>query len=327
MKNHAKILLATVASICLIPAAAFALVPYSQDFEALNANDLDALADDGWLVFGNVFDGVSGDYMYGYGPFPAPNNPGLPAFSNIITGQGGDEQGAQQLSVFSDYENGDHGNGHLIESIVYREQIIGLGDVGSAWVFEFQAKKGNFAGNSTATAFIKTLDPINGYITTNYIRRDMTWIPETWGGGRLILNIDVSLVGQLFQIGFANIASNYEPSAIIYDNVVLREEDPLPVPDSATIVGAALGQNYPNPFNPKTRIDFSLEQPGNVDITIFDMSGRQVANLHHGELAGGDHHVTWNGMTATGSPAPAGQYRYVMKTAAGQVSRSMVLLK
>jgi hypothetical protein len=41
----------------------------------------------------------------------------------------------------------------------------------------------------------------------------------------------------------------------------------------------------------------------------------------------GNHHVTWNGLTDSGLPAAAGQYRYVLRTAKGQVSRSMILLK
>jgi len=37
--------------------------------------------------------------------------------------------------------------------------------------------------------------------------------------------------------------------------------------------------------------------------------------------------VTWDGRADDGTPAPAGQYRYVLSTDQGQLSRSMVLIK
>lgn len=40
-----------------------------------------------------------------------------------------------------------------------------------------------------------------------------------------------------------------------------------------------LAQNYPNPFNPSTKIDFDLPENAKVSIKIFDISGKEVANL------------------------------------------------
>jgi hypothetical protein len=133
-------------------------MPYAQDFEALDQANTDALANDGWLVFGNVF-APDGAYLYGYGPFPAPND-GF-AFCAIAAGEGGPDQGDQQLVVFSDYNNTDHADGNLIESNVFQEQIIEAGDLGQTWMFTFDAKLGNIEGGSTALAFIKTIDSGN----------------------------------------------------------------------------------------------------------------------------------------------------------------------
>jgi hypothetical protein len=202
-------------AILIASSPGLALQPYSQNFEGLVQSDPDALANDGWLVFGNVF-APDMTYLYGYGPFPAPNGTG--AFCDIVTGQGGPEQGSQQLVVYSDYNNGDQAT-DLIESNVYQEQTIDAGNVGQRWHFEFQAKLGDIAGTSTALAFIKTLDPNNGYATTNFITADMTSIPTTWSTYVLHIDIDASLEGQLLQIGFANTTTNYQPSGIFYDNV------------------------------------------------------------------------------------------------------------
>ncbi len=324
MRNRAIQGVAAAALICLLPAAVQALEPYSQSFEGLSQSSPTALSADGWLVYGNVFT-PGGTYLYGYGPFPAPNT-GL-AFCQVVIGEGGTGQGEQQLVVFSDYNNADHANGYLIESNVYQEQPVGPGHVGQIWRFSFEAKRGNIEAGSTALAFIKTLDPNNGYATTNFITVDMTDIPTTWGGYSLAIGIDASLTNQLLQIGFACTATNYEGAGIFYDNLDLRADGQVDVPAGPVLAGATLHQNAPNPFNPTTRIAFSLDQPGEVEVVVHDLAGRRVITLHDGALGAGDHHLTWNGTSSSGQPVPSGQYRYTLRTASGQVSRSMVLVK
>jgi len=328
MRNRKTASLLAVVLAALVPAAALALTPYSQDFEAMVQTDPVALSSDGWWVYGNVFN-TEMVWQYGYGSFPAPNH--NLAFSNVALLEGGDEQGLQQLSVFSDYENGDHANGYFIESNVFQEWTVDAGAVGQTWKFQFDAKKGVWddiprPSEATALAFIKTLDPSAGYALTNFLTVDMTPIPETWGTFSLQIPITADLEGQLIQIGFANTATLYEDSGIFYDNIYWFQ-DVSAVPDASAMAGATLGQNFPNPFNPSTRIDFALDTAGMVDVSVYDLAGRRVATLRHGELDAGEHHVIWDGRTDRGAAAAAGQYRYVLRTAAGQVSRSMTLLK
>jgi len=326
MRNQVTVLIAAAVLVCLVPVASQAqLAAYSQDFEGLIQTDLTALGDDGWLVYGNVY-APDLSYMYGYGPFPAPND-GF-GFCQIVLLEGGLDQGIQQLVVFSDYNNVDHVNSNLIESNTYREWVVGPGDVGYIWTFEFDAKLGNLAGASTAAAFIKTLDSANGWALTNFITEDMTAIPATWETYSLSITIDSSLNGQILQVGFANTATDYVSSGVFYDNVTFTQTgDVSSVPDGSIALGAKLHQNYPNPFNPSTRIGFVLDKTENVDISVFDLAGRRVVTLQHGPLGAGEHHVTWNGRTDRGSPAATGHYRYVMTTATTRVSRGMVLLK
>lgn len=212
----------------------------SEDFEALDINSPTSLGDAGWVVYGNVFD-PSGVYLYGYGTFPAPNNSG--GFSALVSGEGGSEQGIQQLSVFSDYNNYDdlgHGGGNLIESNVFQEQLIGSADVGSVWTFSFDAKAGNIqdgSNSSTAMAFIKTIDPANGYSLTNLVFVDTTNLMSTWNSFEIQLFIDAGLEGQLLQFGFANTATNFESSGVFYDNVNFN---PVPLPGAILLLLSAL---------------------------------------------------------------------------------------
>lgn len=50
-----------------------------------------------------------------------------------------------------------------------------------------------------------------------------------------------------------------------------------------------LGQNYPNPFSFETTIPVELHYPGEVEIQLWDLSGRQVASLPQGALGPGEH--------------------------------------
>jgi hypothetical protein len=322
MKLRAIVALSTA---LLAPAASqAALSSYSQSFEALVISDPAALQNDGWLVYGNVFSPAHA-YLYGYGPFPAPNDGA--AFCAIDAGQGGPEQGAQQLSVYSDYNNTDHGNGNLIESNVFHEQTIGPEDVGNTWSFQFDAKRGNLAGASTAVAFIKTLDPNNGYALTNFITADMTAIPTTWANYWIAITIDAGLAGQILQFGFACTATNYEASAVFYDNLAWVDHLPADVAGGSRRSGVELRAAAPNPFRSSTRIEYALAEPGIADVGIFDIAGRRVATLFHGRADAGRHTAQWDGRSAEGGLAPTGVYQVVLNTPMGRRSRSLVLAR
>jgi len=221
MRVRTTLFLAAI--LCLAPVVAQAdLVPVNKDFETLNPVDTGALAGDGWLVFGNIFTpGFA--YLYGYGPFAAPNAGG--AFCNVATGQGGPAQGAQQMVVFSDYASLEHANGNLVESNVFQEQTIGLADVGYTWMFRFDAKKGDIQPPTTAIAFIKTLQPPT-FAMTNFITVDTSNLPTTWGTYMLSIDIVPALVGQVLQIGFASTTTNYTPSGVLYDNINFAQQTP-----------------------------------------------------------------------------------------------------
>ena len=195
------------------------------------------MSGDGWLVGANVFAGLppGGAFLGNYFAFPAPN--GGPAFSAIATGEGGVPQGAQQLSIYSDYNNGDHANGNTIEANVFRERTIVAGDVGKVFTFQFDRKLGNlnsagdpncpypvagpFLGTpcaNTALAFIKVFDPV--FALLNFPTADMTSISTTWGTSSVTTApIPVGAVGGKLQFGFLNKASLYQPSGIFYDNL------------------------------------------------------------------------------------------------------------
>lgn len=213
------------------------LVAYSQNFETLAPAEPipgsnSALADDGWLVYANIFS-ANGLFIEGYGA-ATPN--GLLAFSGV--GTAGSQPGNQNMAVYSDYNNSiAHQSGQLVEANVYQQRTIAAGDVGTAWTFQFDARLFNLLAPSTAQAFIKTLDPANGFQITGWRWVDMSAVPDAWGTYSLPFTITAA-AGQVLQFGFSNTATNYNGSAIVYDNISLS---PVPEPAALVLMLAGLG--------------------------------------------------------------------------------------
>ncbi len=90
--------------------------------------------------------------------------------------------------------------------------------------------------------------------------------------------------------------------------------------DIPTQIG--LSQNYPNPFNPTTEINFSAPQSGQATLKVYDMLGRQVAELHNGYLSAGTHSVRFD---ASGLASGVYMYRFEMNGQA--LTRTMSLIK
>lgn len=52
--------------------------------------------------------------------------------------------------------------------------------------------------------------------------------------------------------------------------------------------------NYPNPFNAGTQIQFSLQRPGLIQLTLFDVIGRKVFHQSQFFSGSGSHQISWN---------------------------------
>ncbi len=83
-----------------------------------------------------------------------------------------------------------------------------------------------------------------------------------------------------------------------------------------------LAQNHPNPFNPTTSIKFDLPMQTEVNLTIFNLMGQEVARLVDGSMDAGYHSVSWDATNVA-----SGVYFY--RLSAGEFSRTykMLLLK
>jgi len=153
-------------------------------------------------------------------------------------------------------------------------------------------------------------------------------------GDRMIAHVEVFEVFVLdgtLSLEFSQVSGEGEPlvSAI--------EVSPLPLSiaraDQLTTIPREfqLDQNYPNPFNGVTEIGFEISESGDVNLVVYDLTGREVATLVNKELTPGRYQRAFD--TAD---LASGVYVYRLSvsphgsTGAGRTfvqSRKMMLLK
>lgn len=89
----------------------------------------------------------------------------------------------------------------------------------------------------------------------------------------------------------------------------------------------SLGQNFPNPFNPSTEIRFRLEQPSEIELSVYNILGQEIKTLALGNFPGGEHTVVWNGRDERGGSLSSGVYFYRLRAENRVLTRKMVLIK
>lgn len=81
-------------------------------------------------------------------------------------------------------------------------------------------------------------------------------------------------------------------------------------------------QNYPNPFNPATKIKFDVPKLSNVNLTVFDITGKEVEQLVNTKLSAGSYEYNWNAVQYS-----SGVYFYRIQTDGFIETKRMMLLK
>ena len=84
---------------------------------------------------------------------------------------------------------------------------------------------------------------------------------------------------------------------------------------------------YPNPFNPVTILRYDLPKDALVNITIYDMMGRQIKKLVNSQQTAGYKSVQWNATNDKATPVSAGIYLYTIQAGDFRKTKKLVLLK
>jgi len=64
----------------------------------------------------------------------------------------------------------------------------------------------------------------------------------------------------------------------------------------------------PGPVGREAAIRYALPEAGEVDLRVYDVSGRLVRTLARGPREEGDHEVVWDGRDERGRDVPSGIY-------------------
>ena len=137
------------------------------------------------------------------------------------------------------------------------------------------------------------------------------------------LDGDPNAPGKALTISFTVEGSNPNTQASFHIGS-FEEDDSLTIsPSDADVPGMfTLDSNYPNPFNPSTTIPFTLLEPGQVQLAIYDMQGRLIEVILEGSAQAGAQSVTFN---ADG--LPSGTYFYTLQVGREKFTRKMLLVK
>lgn len=185
-------------------------------------------------------------------------------------------------------------------------------NAGGSWSTQFTPPIG---GNSTSIFFINGQTGWSGN-RTNYIFKTtnggLNWGYQNNPSKSIELSIIDSLRGWVCDNGISSTTNG--GGSVIFTGINAINTD---IPSKYF-----LSQNYPNPFNPVTNIKFDIPQRSNVEISIFDILGKEISVLVNEELNPGTFEVNWDA-----SNFPSGVYFYKIETEDFSESRKMVLLK
>jgi hypothetical protein len=128
---------------------------------------------------------------------------------------------------------------------------------------------------------------------------DRSWdVPFARAANGLFSATDTAAVGD--EITYTLMIADADGRVVVTGEQSVRPEMPI---RELVLQGA-----HPNPFNPETKISFRVGSTQQVELTVYDMSGRLVIVLTDQVFPAGDHEVSWNGRDLHGARVPSGTY-------------------
>jgi hypothetical protein len=173
----------------------------------------------------------------------------------------------------------------------------------------------------------RTLNVASGITITR--SRSMT-IPASWAPGVYYLNIYAVVDQETAHDSFTFVKLTTGIGASVSQPISAGEEfgemevdissqaqHAVPLPQAITLIG-----NYPNPFNPTTIICYQLSAASFVNLSVYNVSGKKVAELVNGMHETGTHQVTFDG-----SGLASGLYLYRLTAGENTAMGKMMLMK
>jgi len=87
----------------------------------------------------------------------------------------------------------------------------------------------------------------------------------------------------------------------------------------------SLRQNFPNPFDNQTNISFFLPKSANVDLYIYDLTGKKIKTIFNEFLNEGNHNKKVNVLDDNGKKISSGVYYYCLKVAGQKFQKKFII--
>ncbi len=85
--------------------------------------------------------------------------------------------------------------------------------------------------------------------------------------------------------------------------------------------------NFPNPFTGSTTIYYRIEHAAPVELSVYDISGKEVTVLVREQQVPGEYTIHWNGTDDSGQALPGGIYIYRLQNGVSSKINKMIKLK
>jgi hypothetical protein len=124
--------------------------------------------------------------------------------------------------------------------------------------------------------------------------------------------------GNVYVTGYSqNVEGNFDFATIKYSQGLILGRNSNEIPSEFM-----LHQNYPNPFNPVTNIGFDIPKDAEVNITVYDMLGREVQVLANEFKQAGSYEINFDA-----SHLSSGTYFYRLTAGDFKSIKKMVIIK
>ncbi len=145
---------------------------------------------------------------------------------------------------------------------------------------------------------------------------------ESWDDGDSWILLDDSKIAQDINLLYFN-NEDYLYAGTMRSGVFRSVNILTDVKESSVAdITYSLSANYPNPFNPSTMVRYSIPQTEKVQIGVYDILGKEVAELVNQTKPAGQYEVEFNA-----GKLSSGIYFCRMKTGSYYAVRKMILVK
>lgn len=114
----------------------------------------------------------------------------------------------------------------------------------------------------------------------------------------------------------------HNPNQRIPTNYTAITDPTIGVSDVNVLNTYSLSQNYPNPFNPSTKINYTVGEPGLVQLKVYNVLGIEVATLVDEQKGAGSYSADFNAAKLS-----SGVYFYSVSVNNFTQTRKMILEK